>query len=107
MARRLVGFMIDCQDATLDPPARFWRGALGLPLLDPDVGGEGRYAVLGSGPGGLHVEVQWVAHESRLHLDLEAEDIDEEAAALEALGATRIAKPHGRWWVMQAPTGQR
>jgi hypothetical protein len=63
--------------------------------------------VLGSGPGGLHVEVQVVAHESRLHLDIEAEDIDAEAAALEALGATRVANPHGRWWVMQAPTGHR
>jgi predicted enzyme related to lactoylglutathione lyase len=107
MARRLVGFMIDCQDAPLDAAARFWSGALGLPLLDPDEGGEGRYAVLGTAPGGLHVEVQAVQHESRLHLDIEADDIDAEADALEALGATRVAKPHGRWWVLQAPTGHR
>ena len=107
MARRLVGFMIDCQDASLDTATRFWSSALGLPVLDPDEGGEGRYAVLGSGPGGLHVEVQGVAHESRLHLDIEADDIDAEADALEALGATRVANPHGRWWVMQAPTGHR
>lgn len=99
--------MIDCRDASLDTAARFWSEALGLPLLDPDEGGEGRYAVFGSGPGGLHVEVQCVEHESRLHLDIEADDIDAEAAALEALGATRLAKPHGRWWVMQAPTGHR
>jgi predicted enzyme related to lactoylglutathione lyase len=107
MARRLVGFMIDCQDTSLDTATRFWSEALGLPLLDPDEGGEGRYAVLGSGPGGLHVEVQRVEHESRLHLDIEADDIDAEADALEALGATRVAHPHGRWWVMQAPTGHR
>ena len=55
--------MIDCQDASLDTATRFWSGALGLPIQDPDEGGEGRYAVLGSGPGGLHVEVQFVEHE--------------------------------------------
>lgn len=107
MARRLVGFMIDCQDADIGVAAPFWSGALGLPIEDPDEGGDGRYALLGSGPGGLHVEVQSVEHASRLHLDIEADDIDAEADALEALGALRLAKPHGRWWVMQAPTGHR
>lgn len=99
--------MIDCQDAPLDGATRFWSEALGLPLLDPDEGGEGRYAVLGGGPGGLHVEVQTVAHESRLHLDIEADDIEVEADRLEKLGAKKISNPRGRWWVMQAPTGHR
>ena len=107
MARRLVGFMIDCERAGLGAAARFWSKALGLPVEDADEGGEGRYALLGAGPGGLHIEVQVVEHASRLHLDIEADDIDAEADALEALGATRIGKPHGRWWVMQAPTGHR
>jgi predicted enzyme related to lactoylglutathione lyase len=107
MSRRLVGFMIDCQDAAIGPAAKFWSGALGLPVEDPDEGGDGRYALLGAGPGGLHVEVQSVAHESRLHLDIEADDIDAEADAIEALGATRVGKPHGRWWVMDAPSGHR
>jgi predicted enzyme related to lactoylglutathione lyase len=99
--------MIDCQDAAIDPAAKFWSGALGLPIEDPDEGGDGRYALLGPGPGGLHVEVQSVQHPSRLHLDIEADDIDAEADAIEALGATRVGNPHGRWWVMQAPTGHR
>ena len=107
MARRLVGFMIDCERAGLGAAARFWSKALGLPVEDADEGGEGRYALLGAGPGGLHIEVQVVEHASRLHLDIEADDIDAEADALEALGATRVGKPHGRWWVMQAPTGHR
>ena len=107
MSRRLVGFMIDCERAEIGAAAKFWSGALGLPVEDPDEGGDGRYALLGPGPGGLHVEVQSVAHASRLHLDIEADDIDAEADAIEALGATRIARPHGRWWVMQAPTGHR
>ena len=106
MARRLVGFMIDCERAGLDAAARFWSKALGLPVEDADEGGEGRYALLGAGPGGLNIEVQVVEHASRLHLDIEADDIDAEAARLEALGAKKIAFVK-RWWVMEAPTGQR
>lgn len=107
MARRLTGFMIDCQGDGLEPAAVFWSQALGLPVVDPDEGAEGRYAVLAPAPGRLHVEVQCVEHASRVHLDLEADDIDAEADALAALGATRVSNPHGRWWVMEAPTGHR
>jgi hypothetical protein len=54
----------------------------------------------------IDVEVQMVEHESRVHLDIEADDIEAEARRLEALGARRIAQVH-TWWVMEAPTGQR
>jgi predicted enzyme related to lactoylglutathione lyase len=107
MTRRLAGFMIDCNEGTLAQATAFWSGALGLPVLDPDEGGAGRYAVLGAAAGGWHVEVQRVEHEARLHLDIEVDDIDAEAELLSALGAVRVANPHGRWWVMQAPTGHR
>jgi predicted enzyme related to lactoylglutathione lyase len=107
MTRRLAGFMIDCQHGTLPEAAAFWSAALGLPVADPDEGGEGRYAVLGAAAGGLQVEVQRVEHDSRLHLDIEADDIDAEADLLTALGALKLANPHGRWWVLQAPTGHR
>lgn len=103
---RLAGFIIDCKTPDLDAAARFWSAALGLPIADPDSGGTGRYAELGDTPGGLHIEVQAVEHDSRVHLDIESDDIDAEAARLEALGATRITRMP-RWWVMQAPTGQR
>jgi len=107
MAQRLAGFMIDCRDGDLAVARTFWSRALGLSVIDPDESGEGRYAVLSTGPGGLHLEVQMVEHDARLHLDIEATDIDAEAARLETLGATRVGNPHGRWWVMQAPTGHR
>jgi len=103
---RLAGFIIDCNVDDLDAAAAFWSGALGLPIEDPDEGGDGRYALLGAGPGGLHVEVQSVEHPSRLHLDIECDDIDAEATRLEALGAKKIGFVK-RWWVMEAPTGQR
>jgi len=107
MSRRLVGFMIDCERGDIAAAAKFWSGALGLPIEDPDEGGDGRYALLGAGPGGIHVEVQRVEHESRRHLEIEGADVAAEADALEALGATRVGNPKGRWWVMQAPTGHR
>ena len=104
---RLAGFMIDCHDGTLAEAATFWSRALNLPIADPDEGGRERYAVLGGAPGGLHVEVQKVEHPSRVHLDIEADDVEAEAARLEALGAHRIEFVRGRWWVMEAPTGHR
>lgn len=103
---RLAGFIIDCQTDDLDAATRFWSGALGLSIADPDSGGTGQYAEFGDAPGGLHVEVQKVGHPSRVHLDIEADDVDAEAARLEALGAKRVAFVK-RWWLMEAPTGQR
>ena len=52
------------------------------------------------------MEIQRVAHESRVHLDIETDDIEAEVARLEKLGAN-VAKRLERWVVMQAPTGQR
>lgn len=104
---RLAGFIIDCQDTALATAAQFWSAALGLPVRDPDEDGAGRYAVLDADALGLHVEVQAVDHPSRVHLDIETDDIEAEAARLERLGAQRIALVHNRWWVMQAPSGHR
>ena len=103
---RLAGFIIDSRTDDLDTSARFWSAALGIEVVDPDSGGTGQYAELGGTPGDLHVEVQKVEHPSRVHLDIETDDIDAEVARLEALGATRVAFVK-RWWVMQAPDGQR
>ncbi len=52
------------------------------------------------------VELQRVEHDSRVHLDIETDDIPAEVARLEKLGATVVARPE-RWVVMQAPSGQR
>lgn len=105
---RLAGFIIDCKTEDLAGAAEFWSQALGLAIVDPDEGGEHRYAKLSPGPGGMHIEVQRVGHESRVHLDIESDDIEAEVARLSALGAVVIERPRGgRWVVMQAPTGQR
>jgi len=52
------------------------------------------------------VQIQRVDHESRVHIDIETDDISAEVARLEKPGA-RVADRLERWVVMQAPTGQR
>ena len=103
---RLAGFIIDCKQGSLESCADFWSQALGLEVADYDEGGEGRYAPLGDGAGGLHIEVQKVSHPSRVHLDIETDDVDAEVARLERLGAKKVAFVK-RWWVMEAPSGHR
>ncbi len=102
---RLAGFIIDCQTDDLDAAATFWGGAIGMPCGAAS-GETAQYIELLDREANLHVEVQAVEHASRVHLDIETDDIEAEVRRLEALGAQRIKALHG-WWVMQAPTGQR
>ena len=102
---RLAGFIIDCNTPDLDAAASFWTQALGYPLAKLE-GDQGIYRKLQTGPAGLHIEVQKVEHPSRVHLDIESDDIEAEATRLEGLGAKKV-KRFPRWWVMEAPTGQR
>jgi predicted enzyme related to lactoylglutathione lyase len=103
---RLAGFIIDCRTEDLDGATSFWAAALGLTAAPQASAAEANYRRLGTAPDELHIEVQKVAHESRVHLDIEADDIEAEARRLEALGARRIGQVQ-TWLVMQAPTGQR
>lgn len=103
---RLAGFIIDCQGEDHETAAVFWSQALGLPRGETYAEGAARYTELSGAPAALNIEVQQVEHPSRVHLDIEADDIDAEAARLEALGARRIGFVK-RWWVMEAPSGQR
>ena len=103
---RLAGFIIDCQTGEPEAAAEFWSQALGLPRGESYQDGDAHYTELQNAPGGLHVEVQQVSHASRVHLDIEADDLDAEADRLEKLGARRIGFIK-RWWVMEAPTGHR
>ena len=99
---RLAGFIIDCSTDDLETAAVFWCGALGLERGRSD----GRYVTLRTSPGDPHVEVQRVSHESRVHLDIEADDITAEVRRLESLGARKVGTVND-WCVMEAPTGQR
>ncbi len=103
---RLAGFIVDCEGGDLDEAASFWGQALGydvMPLGDPE---NEKYREFDTGPHGLQIEVQRVDHPSRLHLDIETDDIEAEVQRLEALGAKRLEQIR-TWWVMEAPTGHR
>jgi predicted enzyme related to lactoylglutathione lyase len=102
---RLAGFIIDCRTADLDAAAAFWSAALNLPLR-PAAPNEPLYRVLETAADQPHLEVQQVQHESRVHLDIESDDLEAEVRRLEKLGARRIASVKS-WCVLEAPTGQR
>ena len=69
---RLAGFIIDCRTDDLAAAAGFWAAALGDGRVRKP---QGKYVKLDD-QAGLHVEVQKVDHESRVHLDIESDDVD-------------------------------
>jgi predicted enzyme related to lactoylglutathione lyase len=103
---KLAGFIIDCRTGDLRSATSFWSAALGMATRELP-GEEGtKYAKLTDPESLLDIEVQLVDHESRVHLDIETDDIEAEVKRLEKLGAKRLVKIQ-TWWVMQAPTGQK
>jgi predicted enzyme related to lactoylglutathione lyase len=103
---KLGGFIIDCQTEDLGRAAEFWGAALGMRVRELPPGEGDYYKGLDDAQHGLDIEVQKVAHPSRVHLDIETDDIEAEVSRLEKLGARRIQAIQ-TWWVMEAPTGQR
>ncbi len=103
---RLGGLIIDCKTEDLEAAAEFWGQALGCRRVRSGAPEDEDYIGLEAAPNELQMEVQRVRHESRVHLDIETDDMEAEATRLEALGARRIAKIRS-WLVMEAPTGQR
>ena len=103
---RINGILIDCNTDDIDAAARFWAEALGRPI-DPDhPGTRGNYRMLATPEGEISVQIQRVEHDSRIHLDIETDDIPAEVERLQKLGAT-IDTQMERWVVMRAPSGQR
>lgn len=103
---KLAGFIIDCETDDLKAAAAFWSRALGAPARPQTSPADAAYVALGMRADEPYVEVQKVAHPSRVHLDIESNDVEREVARLEALGARRVTAIRS-WCVMEAPTGQR
>ncbi|MGH8292504.1 MAG: VOC family protein [Gammaproteobacteria bacterium] len=103
---RLCAVLIDCKTDDVDAAAAFWAVALGRPLDPRHPGSRGNYRMLETPPDEPIVEVQKVKHESRVHLDIETDDIEAEVARLTRLGAREVRRIK-TWVVMEAPTGQR
>jgi len=102
---KLSTFVIDCETTDLDAATEFWSQALGRRPKPPEAG-DTKYRQLECAPSEPLLMIQRVEHESRIHLDIESDDIESEVARLEALGAKRVEAIR-TWIVMEAPTGQR
>ena len=103
---RLAGIVIDCKTDDYERDMAFWGAALGYDVKrthDPD---DQAYAELATPPDQIKVLLQEVDHPSRVHLDIETDDLEAEVRRLEKLGAKRLAHIK-RWWVMEAPSGHR
>jgi len=103
---RLGGFIIDCDTDDLQAAADFWAKALGAPAKDAADLSVSPYVELNMPADEPYVEVQKVDHASRVHIDIESDDVDAEVTRLEDLGAKRIAGIRS-FVVLEAPTGQR
>jgi predicted enzyme related to lactoylglutathione lyase len=103
--RHRIGLVLDCHDP--QGLATFWSEALGYVNL----GEAGSYVLLMDGDGhGPKLLLQAVpeakAGKNRMHLDIDAVDIEAEAARLEVLGARRVAAEpmheHDTSWILMA-----
>jgi predicted enzyme related to lactoylglutathione lyase len=103
---RLCAVLIDCKTSDVGEAAHFWSQALGRAVDPHHPGSSGNYRMLETPLDEAIVQIQRVDHESRVHIDIETDDIPAEVARLEKLGA-KVVERLQRWVVMQAPTGQR
>jgi predicted enzyme related to lactoylglutathione lyase len=109
---RLCYFTIDVGD--LDRGVAFWSAALDAEALPPSQTGGHIYRRLRLLGSDVLVLLQATSdakieeHKERMHLDLEADDVEAEVARLEGLGATRWDHQQERgfdFWVLRDPWG--
>ena len=103
---RLGGLIIDCETDDLGVAEEFWTKALGYEAIQSSHPDDEGYVPLKTGPNDPQIEIQQVTHPSRVHIDIETDNVEAEVSRLEKLGAKKIEKVSG-WWVMEAPTGHR
>jgi predicted enzyme related to lactoylglutathione lyase len=100
---RIGSIVIDCDD--IEAGERFWSQALAAKARPK---GE-QYVTLGQEAGGLRVLLQKVPEpktaKSRMHLDIETDDVEAEVRRLEGLGARRVRQTGGHTWLMHDPCG--
>ncbi len=103
---RLGALVVDCQCEDLFQEAGFWGAALGSAPESQEAQINQRYVRLEGRPDEAQVVLQKVEHPSRVHLDIETDDIEAEVQRLTSLGATVVERLE-RWVVMEAPSKHR
>lgn len=97
--------VIDCKGTDLVAATQFWSAALGRAVKKGKPDAE-KYVELDTPEGEPRLLLQHVPHESRIHLDVDSDDVDAEVARLVALGAREVERIKD-WVVLEAPTGHR
>ncbi|MPZ54798.1 MAG: glyoxalase/bleomycin resistance/dioxygenase family protein [Acidimicrobiia bacterium] len=103
MHRSRVGvLLIDHPPEVSDRATRFWSEVVGV---TPDLDEDGVYTSLGR-VGSVLFETQQVGEgtESRIHLDVETDEVDSEVKRLQGLGA-EIAEVREGYVIMRDPGG--
>lgn len=99
---RLQTVVVDCDD--IEKGKAFWTGALGTGVAGED----NTYVLLEPVLPELRFLLQYVPErktcKSRVHLDIESDEVDAEVRRLEKLGA-RPVKQVESWWWMEDPCG--
>ena len=103
---RLGTLVIDCFTDDLEKEAEFWSAVLGCKIRRRYEPGHENYILLETPVTQPKMLLQKVDHSSRVHIDIETNDIEAEVERLEGLGAKKVTKVR-EWWVMEAPSGHR
>jgi hypothetical protein len=103
---RLGALIVDCQSDNLFEHAEFWGATLGSEPESQDGQIDQRYVRLNGAPDEAQVILQKVDHPSRVHFDIETDDIEAEVNRLLSLGA-EIVERMEKWVVMEAPSKHR
>lgn len=103
---RLAALVIDSKVDNIEQANQFWESALGYNCVRSTKSWADSYSHLNVPEDQPQILIQKVEHESRVHLDIETDDIAAEVKRLSILGA-KVVKTFERWVVMEAPTGHR
>jgi len=103
---RLAALVLDSKVEDIEEANHFWEQALGFECIRSEEQWSSNYSHLKSPKDQPDILIQKTTHESRVHLDIETDNIDAEVERLKKIGA-QVVKVFERWVVMQAPTGHR
>ena len=103
---RLGALVVDCQGGDMFEHAEFWGAALGSTPESREGQVNAQFLRLDGSPREAQVILQQVDHPSRVHFDIESDDIEAEVKRLQALGAEVVERME-RWVVMEAPSKHR